>query len=312
LDNKQFAKIREPGLSAILAMAGICILFGANSVAIKISLKGFGPLTVAGLRFGTAAMAIALWARFTGRPFRLNRPQWRHILILSTVFLVQLALFYKGLSLTYASRGILIVNFQPFVVLVLAHFFITGDRISLKKIIGLALGFAGVMLVLTDKGGVVGALRTGDLIVFAATILWGINAVYVKRIISGFRAFQITLYPMIISAPFFILAGALWDPVMVGTIDMMVIAAFVYQSLVTAAFGFVLWNFFLKNYGAVTVNSFTFIMPISGVLLGGLILGEPMTGNILGSLILIGSGIAVINFGRRKTLPTTVQISRNV
>jgi drug/metabolite transporter (DMT)-like permease len=312
LENSPFEKNREPGPAAVLAMAGICILFGANSVAIKISLAGFGPFTVAGLRFATAAMAIALWARVTGRPFRLTKAQWRHLLILSAIFLVQLSMFYWGLSLTYASRGILIVNFQPFVVLILVHFFIPGDRITLKRIIGLSLGFAGVMLVLLGNSSLDAGLRTGDAIIFGATLLWGINTVYVKRIISGFRAFQITFYPMVVSAPLFLLAGALWDPVMIGDIDLAVSAAFIYQSLVTAAFGFVVWNYFLKNYGAVTVNSFMFIMPISGVCLGGLILGEPLTGNILGAMLLIGSGIAVVNFRRKKTLPTTVQISRNI
>ena len=60
MENSPFEKNREPGAAAVLAMAGICILFGASSVAIKISLAGFGPFTVAGLRFATAAMAIAL------------------------------------------------------------------------------------------------------------------------------------------------------------------------------------------------------------------------------------------------------------
>jgi drug/metabolite transporter (DMT)-like permease len=306
-----YEKNREPGLAAILAMAGICTLFGANSVAIKLSLAGFGPFTVAGLRFAIAAAAIALWARITGRPFRISKTQWRHILILSAIFLVQLSLFYRGLSLTYASRGILIVNFQPFVVLILAHFFIAGDRMTPKKTIGLILGFAGVVLVLLDNRGMTTGLKTGDVIIFFATILWGINTVFVKRIIPGFRAFQITLYPMVVSAPFFLLAGALWDPVTIGTIDPVVAGALVYQSLVTAAFGFVAWNYFLKNYGAVTVNSFTFIMPISGVLLGGLVLGEPLTGNILVSSLLIGSGIVVVNFRRTKAIPR-VEISRNI
>ncbi len=295
----------------MLAMVAICALFGANSVAIKISLTGFGPFTVAGVRFAIAAAAIALWARATGRPFALTGRQWLQLMLLSVIFLVQLSLFYHGLSLTYASRGILIVNFQPFVVLLLAHFFIPGDRITKKKIAGLTLGFSGVLLVLLDSSGLAAGLKTGDLVVLSATLLWGVNTVYVKRIIGTFRAFQVVLYPMVFSAPLFLLAGALWDPVPVGHIDLAVGMSLFYQSLVTAAFGFVIWSYFLKVYGAVTTQSFTFVMPISGVLLGGLILGEPLTGNILLSLALIGSGIAVVNFRRKKVIPA-VQISRNI
>lgn len=295
----------------MLAMAGLCVLFGANSVAIKISLTGLGPFTAAGVRFTIAAAAIALWARITRRPFKVSGRQGLHLVVLSVIFLVQLSLFYHGLSLTYASRGILIVNFQPFVVLLLAHFFIANDPITKKKITGLVLGFSGVLCVLLDTGAMDAGLRTGDAIVLAATILWGVNTVYTKRIISGFRAFHVVLYPMVFSAPFFLLAGALWDPVPVGDVSLVVAAALFYQSIVTAAFGFVAWSFFLKIYGAVTTQSFTFIMPISGVLLGGLVLGEPLTGNILVALAMIGTGIAVVNFRRKRVIPA-VQISRNI
>jgi drug/metabolite transporter (DMT)-like permease len=311
LEKEQFIKTREPGVTAVLAMAGLCVLFGANSVAIKISLTGFGPFTVAGVRFGIAAMVIALWARATRRPFRVGGRQWLHLGILSAIFLVQLSTFYHGLSLTYASRGILIVNFQPFVVLILAHFFIAGDPITKKKVTGLVLGFSGVLCVLLDTSGMAAGLRTGDVLIFAATILWGMNTVYVKCIISGFRAFHVVMYPMVFTAPLFILAGFLWDPVPVGDITPAVTMALIYQSFVTAAFGFVAWIFFLKIYGAVTTQSFTFIMPVSGVLLGGLILGEPLSGNILAAMVLIGTGILVVNFKRKKVIPA-VQISRNI
>ncbi len=311
MENTSFEKGREPKLPAVLALAGLCVLFGANSVAIKLSLEGLGPFTVAGIRFGIASVAIALWARATRRPFRVSGRQRLHLLVLSVIFLVQLSLFYHGLSLTYASRGILIVNFQPFVVLLLAHFFIPGDRISKRKIVGLTLGFAGVLCVLLDNSTLAAQLKTGDGIVLAATVLWGINTVYVKTVISEFRAFQVVLYPMILSVPFFLLAGGLWDPPAVGAIGRAVILSLVYQSLVTAAFGFVAWSYFLKIYGAVTTQSYTFIMPISGVCMGWLILGEPLSGNILLSLALIGTGIAVVNFRRKQVIPA-VQISRNI
>lgn len=66
-------------------------------------------------------------------------------------------------------------------------------------------------------------------------LTWAINAVYVRRIISGYRAFQVVLYPMCVWVPAFFL-GAIWlDPVMVGRIDAPVIGALAYQSLLTAS-----------------------------------------------------------------------------
>jgi drug/metabolite transporter (DMT)-like permease len=108
---------------------------------------------------------------------------------------------------------------------------------------------------------------------------------------------------MIFSVPFFFLEGFLWDPVMIAHIDGNVLCALLYQGLVTASFCFVAWMTLLQKYGAVALHSFIFIMPVSGVVLGGLMLGEPITPNILIALLLIVSGILLIQFKQKKTVP---------
>jgi drug/metabolite transporter (DMT)-like permease len=289
----------------------ICMLFGANAVAIKISLEGLGVFTTAGIRFGIASVAIFLWARITGRSFEIKKKQVFQLIIIAIVFTAQLSLFYLGLSKSNASRGTLLVNFQPFFTLFLAHFFIPGDRITKRKIMGMLLGFAGVAFVFLEKKGVASDFEVGDVMILAAAFLWSCNAVYTKRIISAFKPFQIALFPMIFSVPFFFLEGVLWDHHMIVFIDSKIIGAMVYQSLVTASFGFVVWNSLLKRYGAVALHSFIFIMPISGVLLGGLILGEPLTVNILIAMVLIVAGILVTHIKQKKPIPS-LPIGKNI
>lgn len=289
----------------------ICMLFGANAVAIKISLEGLGVFTTAGIRFGIASVAIFLWARITGRSFEIKKKQVFQLIIIAIVFTAQLSLFYLGLSKSNASRGTLLVNFQPFFTLFLAHFFIPGDRITTRKIMGMLLGFAGVAFVFLEKKGVASDFEVGDVMILTAAFLWSCNAVYTKRIISAFKPFQIALFPMIFSVPFFFLEGVLWDHHMIVFIDSKIIGAMVYQSLVTASFGFVVWNSLLQRYGAVALHSFIFIMPISGVLLGGLILGEPLTVNILIAMLLIVAGILMTHIKQKKPIPS-LPIGKNI
>jgi len=90
---------------------------------------------------------------------------------------------------------------------------------------------------------------------------------------------------------------------MIGHVNLKVLGSLLYQGLLTASFGFVVWNSLLQKYGAVSLHSFIFIMPIAGVLLGGVVLGEPITFNILLALLLIVSGILVVNFKTRKYTP---------
>ena len=201
----------------------ICMLFGANAVAIKISLEGIGVFTTAGIRFGIASVAIFLWARITGRSFEIKKEQFFQLILIAIVFTAQLSLFYLGLSKSNASRGTLLVNFQPFFTLFLAHFFIPGDRITKRKIMGILLGFAGVAFVFLEKKGVTSDFEVGDVMILAAAFLWSCNAVYTKRIISAYKPFQIALFPMIFSVPFFFLEGVLWDHHMITFIDSKII-----------------------------------------------------------------------------------------
>jgi drug/metabolite transporter (DMT)-like permease len=293
---------QELSLFAGIFTVCLCILFGANAVAIKISLSGLGVFTTAGLRFSLAATTIFIWALMTGRSFNIRPGQFQKLLVISIMFTAQLSLFYLGLSKSNASRGTLLVNFQPFMTLFLAHYFIPGDQITRRKILGILMGFAGVAFVFLEKKGITTDFKAGDLMILSAAFIWSCSAVYTKRIIHAFKPFHMVLYPMVFSIPFFFLEGFLWDPMMIAHVDGKVLCALLYQGLVTASFCFVAWITLLQKYGAVALHSFIFIMPISGVVLGGWMLGEPITGNILIALVLIVSGILLVQFRQKKTV----------
>jgi drug/metabolite transporter (DMT)-like permease len=281
----------------------LCIVFGANAVAIKISLSGLGVFTTAGLRFGMAAFIIFFWAKITGRSFSIKKGQAHQLLIISLFFTFQLSLLYFGLNKTNASRGTLLINLQPFFVLFLAHYFIPGDKVTKKKILGLFMGFAGMAFVFFGKNGTTTDVQFGDFLILITAFLWACNTTYIKRIINAFDPFQIVLYPMVFSVPFFFLAGFIWDETMIGHVNPKVLGSLLYQGLLTGSFGFVAWNNMLQKYGVVSLHSFIFIMPIAGVFLGGVVLGEPITFNILLALLLIVSGIVVVNVKGKKYAP---------
>ncbi len=278
------------------------ILFGANAVAVKISLQGLGVFTTAGLRFLLAAIAISLWAVLTGQSLHIDRQQARQLCILSLFFVVQIALFYLGLNLTTASHGVLIGNLLPFVVLLLAHFYLPGDSITGRKVAGIILGFCGVLFVVLDRQAAAADIKTGDLIIFCAVLIWGMSAVYVKRLSATIHPLIISLYPMFLAVPCFLLAGFVWDEGMVRSIDLQVAMALLYQAFVTASFGFIAWNTLIRKYGVTALHSFVFVMPISGVFFGVVLLKEPLTPHLLASIALIAAGIVVIN-GRRRAVP---------
>lgn len=288
-----------PSILNGLVIAGLCVTFGANATAIKISLTGLGAFTTAGIRFALASLIIALWAWVTDRPFKLKKGQFHKIFFIACLFIGQINLFYTALRYTHASRGTLLSNLQPFLVLVLAHFMIPGDRITLKKFIGISCGFTGVVFLFLQKKGITPELRIGDMLALLSVFLWAFNAVYTKKIIHEFRPFQVVLYQGLLGFPVFFLEGFFWDSPMVFHMSLPVILALIYQGLVTASFGFVMWLYFLNRFGAVTLHAYVFILPISGVFFGGVVLGEPVaTRAMILSLCLIVMGIVLIHSRR--------------
>lgn len=289
------ARPADMPLPAMLYTIFLCMLFGGNTVAIKISLSGMGPFTNAGIRFAVAGAVIAMWAMATRRSFRLKPGQVGCILTASLIFTAQLALFYLGMARTNASRGALMSNLVPFFVLILAHFVIPGDRFTVRKGLGILLGFGGVAFLFSDQEGISADLRMGDLIILGAVVLWSVNSVYVKRIIHRFETFHLVLYPMVFAVPVFLVAGAVVE----GPVSLPpardVLAAMAYQALVTAAYGFLAWNALLRKYGAVAMHSFIFVMPPVGVALGAWMLDEPVTSRMLIALAMITAGILVVH-----------------
>jgi drug/metabolite transporter (DMT)-like permease len=185
----------------------------------------------------------------------------------------------------------------------MAHFFIPGDRITRPKFFGILLGFAGVVFIFLDEQAVQAGFLTGDFIILGAVTIWACSTIYLKRIISTFPPFQVVLYSTMFSVPLFLLGALLWDNTMVFQLNAPVIGALLYQSLISASLGFVAWNTLLKKYGAVSLHSFVFIMPIAGVALGGLLLGEPITIKILLALVFIVFGIFVVHWQPKKEAP---------
>jgi drug/metabolite transporter (DMT)-like permease len=288
-------------LAAVLAFF-LCVLWGVNTVAIKISLSGLGAFTAATLRFGIATLFLYFWAKITGQPMVPRAGERQALFINSLLFTVQLSLVYIGFALTHASRGALITNLQPFFLLFLSHVFIPGDRVTALKLMGLIVGFGGAACVFLDREGVSGDAITGDLILLAATMFWAAGAIYVKRILATIPSFHIVFYQMLFSVPFFALGALLWDAPMVVRLDAEIMAVLVFQGLVTTSFAFVVWTRMMHRYGAVALHSFVFLIPVSGVLLAGVLLDEPITRMILTALLLIAGGIVLVQLGQRREL----------
>lgn len=303
--NSTNASGAEFSLASASAIIVVCIIFGANPVSVKISLAGLGPFTNAALRFAIAAVVIFLWAKITNQPLRVTDKLWGPIITISIIFTAQISFFYLGMTRTNGTHASLIANLLPFLVLIMSHYLIPGDRITIRKVVGMLLGFSGVVMVIVDKEGIQSGLHVGDAILLVAVFFWACRIIYTKKILAECEPFHLVLYPFILATPLFFIGGIFFDSQMVSKLDWKILTALAYQSIMIASLGFVIWNTFLKKYGPSSLHSFTFILPIAGVCFSGLLLGESMTPNLFIALILVAAGLIVIHIR-----PSNSQLSK--
>ncbi len=287
---------RELTLAPALLAVFLCVCFGANAVAIKVTFWGVGVFTSVAIRFTLASCFVFLWALFTGRPLKISRDQIVNYLVMVILFSAQFIVYYFGINKSNASRSMLIANMQPFFVLFLSHLFIAGDQITRRKFTGILLGFVGIAFVFIDRSAISAGFRIGDLSVLGGTFIWACNIVYIKRIIHRFEPFHVIVYPMVFALPIFWFVAFTFDSQMVTDLSVPVVGGLIYQSLVTGSFALVAWSTMMQKYGAVALHSFVFILPVAGVSLGGLVLHEPITPKILIALVCIVAGTLVVNF----------------
>jgi drug/metabolite transporter (DMT)-like permease len=295
----------RPAIDAFAAavMIGLTLSWGFNQVLVKVSNTGYNPIFSVLARSAIACLLVWLWCRYRRIPlFEPDGTLWPGILA-GALFGFEFALIFLGLDYTTAARGTLMVNSMPFWVLLGGHFLL-GERITMQKFAGLALAFAGVVLVFSDELSVPGPDAIwGDLMCLAAGILWAATMLVIKGTkLSAASAEKTLLYQLFVSAiilvPFVPLAGpVLRDVTPLATGSLLLQAVFI------VAFTYVLWFWLMRRYPASGLSSFAFLTPAFGVLCAGLLLNEPLSMRIFGALALIGAGLLVVNRPVRRSLP---------
>jgi len=292
--------------TAAALMVGITFSWGLNYVAAKISYAGFDPVFVSIMRSLLGGLCVVAWCR------------WRSISLLSRdrtlaagigvglLFGVEFLFLYIGLEHTTVARNTLLVNAMPFWMLLGGHFLL-GERMTTRKVFGLVLAFAGLIVVFADKlGAYEQSMLTGDLLSLGAGVAWAATNILIKRSnLTTVPAEKLLLYQLAGAA----VVGLLVLPFSGPPVRVFALAptlALLFQAVFIVAFTYVLWFWMLGRYPASGLSSFAFLTPVFGVLCGVLFLGEPLSAGIFAALVLIVAGLVIVNRPPRRQIPGEV------
>jgi drug/metabolite transporter (DMT)-like permease len=289
----------------ILLATLCCLLWGSAYPAIKggYALLGIArsdtaaQLVFAGWRFLLAGALLLVMAQLTGRRVWALAPvQWAQLGLLGLAqTALQYVFFYVGLANTTGVKGSILNATGTFFSVLLAHFLYANDRLSRRKAIGCAVGFAGVMVV--NLRGTQGldaefTLLGEGFIVIAAFVL-SAASIYGKRLSQRIDPMVMTGWQLGIGGLVLLLGGLAGGGDIRGW-SAGSLALLGYMAVLSAV-AFTLWAALLKHNRVGQVTVFNFLIPVFGALLSALFLGEAvLEWRNLAALVMVCGGIWLV------------------
>jgi drug/metabolite transporter (DMT)-like permease len=283
---------------AYLAWATICLVWGTTYVAIKIALETIPPFVMGGLRYASAGALLAAIAVATRQPLP-QRTAWRHHLISGTLLL---GLGNGGVILAeqWVASGLaaVVVAATPFWMVGIEALLPGGDKLTRRAVAGLLIGFSGiVLLVWPDLGsGATGrAVWAGLAALQVASIGWALGSAYSRRHASAGHALGGAAMQMLFGGLVMMTAGTLLGEWTTLTFTRQTALALAYLSIAGSLVGFAAYIYALTHLPTAFVSLYAYVNPIVAVVLGWLVLGEPLGWRLAAAIAIILGAMGIVS-----------------
>ena len=276
----------------------VSILLGLNQVIVKLVNSGMNPVFQAGMRSACAIAPVLVWALWQRRKLSLSDGSLLPGLFCGLAFALEFFLLFQAIEFTTVARSSIMLYTMPVWLAGFAHFLVKGETMTRNRAIGLALAMSGIAVAMLGNGtdSLAGqhALQ-GDLMAIGSALCWTAIALAARLTkLSGSTPEMQLLYQIMVSAPVLLAVSMFYAPAF-REMTPLLWGLFAFQVLGIVTFSFMLWFWILKVYPTSDMASFSFLTPLFGVLFGWLILGEPLTANVVVALVLVGAGIWLVN-----------------
>ena len=207
---------------------------------------------------------------------------------------LQYVFFYIGLSLSTGVQGSIIAGTTTFFQIIFAHFIYLDDRLSVRKILGMVIGFTGVVLANMNSGKLDFHFSTGEWLLIIAMIASALGNILAKQASVKVAVGVLTSWQMMMGGAGLALIGISLEGAFPFHFDWIAGLLLLYLSFVSAT-GFFIWNNVMKYNPVGKVSMYLFLVPVFGVLLSTILLNETLQAMVLVSLCLVATGIIIVN-----------------
>ena len=300
-------KFLDTGLGVFLAAILANLLWGSASPCIKLGYQLFqissdavmSQIFFAGIRFTLAGVLTVIFGSLTEHRLLVPGKGSAGMLIALalTQTILQYTFFYMGLSKAPGYKGSVISPSSVFFAVLLATIVLRQEKLTVRKILGCVIGFAGVVLVSLQSAGDAGGFRwDGEGFLVLAAFSYACSTVLIKRFSQRENPVTLSGYQFIIGgfvmAAVSFLGGGRLQPVSAKAWLLML-----YLGLLSAV-AYTLWSLLLQRHPVSHITVYSFANPVFGVILSALFLDEGKNLNVplcLLSLLLVSLGVWIVN-----------------
>ena len=265
---------------------------------VKVSLEEVPPLTLVAGRLSGAALFLAAAMLLTGRSLPRRRAPWRIFLILGVVNnVVPFTLLSWGQQHIDSSLAAILVASMPLYVVILAHFSI-DERLTLDRVLGVLIGFGGVFLLIGgDLGDLTGSGTLGQLAVLGGVLGYAIGTVFVRHYLQDADGLLYAGGQMMVGAAIMIPVALVVDRPFDLDLSLKVALAWLTLGVVASAIAYMLYFWLLRQVTATQASMVGYLIPVTAVFWGALLLDEGLGPTTFAGLALIVAGVWVVNGG---------------
>ena len=289
-------KLKEWG-----AFAALGLIWGTSFLWIKIAVQEIGPFMLVALRllFGLLGLVVVMLAR--RQPLPRDRRTWLAFLFMG-IFntAVPFTLISWGETRIDSGLASILNGTVPLFTIVIAHFWLHDDKITLGRIGGLVVGFIGVVVLVSRDIGPQGLHGNvfGQLAVIVASISYATAITFSRRYLRGIQPVLQAFSTLVIADLVLWLAVPVAEQPLVWPSLPLTWLAIAWLGLLGSCTAYLLFFWLINAWGPTRASLVTYVFPVIGLVLGVLFLGEtPDWRLIVGSVLIVG-GILVVNAGQ--------------
>ena len=283
---------RQPTRNDYIVLFALGALWGSSFGAIKIALHGVTPLTVMSVRILLAGAALLLLILVRKTPLPRGIQNWIKIGWMALFgTLIPFFLVPWGQLQIDSSLAAILMAVNPLFALTLGHFFSEHESFTLRQLLAMLVGFSGILLVFGENAiSSINGNIWAQLAVIGAGFCYTISGVIVSRV-RGASADSVSASIFICSSvivfPLWMILEQPWSL----HFETESLLALTHLGLVSTGMAFLMRYYIILRAGAVFLSYVAFIIPMFGILFGILFLGETISTNTMGAVVLILSGV---------------------